>query len=161
MPADELVDPVRYSEWVLILGLALVLGALAWVGWVLFSKRLARWVTDPKPRSRPETPDADLFAPMRAVYLERVGEVERRHGAGELDRRGVHLTLSAVVREFASDRGIDARHMTLRELRELAGTESLARLIESYYRPAFARNAARVADVDTALAGAREVISTW
>lgn len=166
MPTDELIDPVPYAGWVPVLGVVLIVLAVAWVCWVLLSRWLVRGVRAPEPPAPGPVlalvPGPDPFAAIRPVYLARVDEVQRRFGAGELDGRGLHLALSAVVRDFGAVRtGIDASRMTLREIRAVGATAHLARLVESYYRPAFARDAARTADVGAALSGARWVIGTW
>lgn len=159
MPADELTAPVVYNPWWLVLGLLAMLAVAGYLWWAVRSTR---------PEPRPEDPRAlparvgDRFAEVRPVYLARVDAVEARFRAGELDARGVHLELSAVVRDFATvRRGVDASVLTLSELRRVQGTRRLAALIESYYRPAFDRAGTVTVSVEDSLDGARRVIRQW
>lgn len=165
MPVDELIAPVAYSWWVTPLGLLLMAAAVTWVVWVLRTKRFA-----PATGAPPAAPDLpavharrnDRFATIRPVYLARIDEVERRFRAGELDTRGLHLSLSEVVRDFATVRvGVDARRMTLAELRAVGGAKRLVSLIDSYYRPSFSRRGSISADPVRALEGARKVVRQW
>ena len=161
MPVDELNDPVLYSWWVPVVGVLLIALVIAYLVWAVRSTRRR-----PEDRLPPPPPRAmhggDPFAAVRPVYLAKVDVLERRYTAGELDARALHLELSALVRDFASvRRGMDARVLTLSELRRIQGTKRLASLIETYYRPAFARYGTVGASTEQAVAGARRVISQW
>lgn len=159
MPVDELTGPVVYSWWWVVLGLVAMAAVVGYLVWAVRSTRQA-----PQPARVGGLPRrvGDRFAEVRPVYLARVDAVERRFLAGELDARGLHLELSAVVRDFATvRRGVDASVLTLSDLRRVDGTRRLAALIESYYRPAFARSGAVTASTQDALDGARRVIRQW
>ena len=161
MPVDELNDPVLYSWWVPVVGVLLIALVIAYLVWSVRSTRRR-----PEDRMPPQPPRSmyggDPFAAVRPVYLARVDALERRYTAGGLDARALHLELSALVRDFASVRGgMDARVLTLSDLRRIQGTGRLASLIETYYRPAFARYGAIGASTEQAVAGARRVISQW
>lgn len=163
MPVDELNDPVLYSWWVPVLGVVLVALAVAYVVWaVRHTRRRPEQDVPPAPPVRQLGPYDDPYASVRPVYLAKVDALEQRFDAGELDARALHLELSAVVREFGTvRRGVDTRVLTLSDLRRVDGARSLANLIETYYRPAFARYGAVGASTERALEGAREVISRW
>lgn len=165
MGVDELIPPVAYSWWVTPLGLLLVAVAVGWVVWVLRTRRFAPGAAPTPAPARspaPATRRVDKFAAIRPVYLARIDEVERRFRVGELDTRGLHLALSEVVRDFATLRvGVNARMMTLAELRTVGGTKRLVSLIDSYYRPAFSRRGSKGADPERALTGARRVVRQW
>ncbi|MBX9245991.1 hypothetical protein ICW40_14375 [Actinotalea ferrariae] len=164
MPVDELNDPVLYSWWVPVLGVLLVALAIGYVVWaVRYTRRRPEHdAPPPAPPQRRLGPYDDPYASVRPVYLAKVDAVEARFAAGELDARALHLELSAVVREFGSvRRGVDTRVLTLSDLRRVDGTRRLANLIETYYRPAFARSGALGASTEQAIAGARRVISQW
>jgi hypothetical protein len=159
VPVDELTGPVVYSWWWLVLGLLAMVAVVAYLAWAFRRTR---------PRPRPVTDGAlpyrvgDRFAEVRPVYLARVDAVEQRYRRGDLDARGLHLELSAVVRDFATvRRGVNASVLTLSELRRVQGTRRLAALIESYYRPAFDRTGPETVSVDGSLDGARRVIRQW
>ncbi|WP_149203507.1 hypothetical protein [Actinotalea subterranea] len=162
MPTDELNDPVLYSWLVTVAGVLLMVAVVVYLVWAVRSTR-ARPEDQPPPLL-PLTPGygGDRYASVRPVYLARVDEVEHRFRTGDLDARGLHLELSAVVRDFATvRRGVDARVLTLSDLRRIGGAKRLASLIESYYRPAFARSGATEASPEHALDGARRVIRNW
>lgn len=162
MPTDELYAPMTYSWWVPTLGVALMLLAIAWVVIALVLTRRRPATTLPPPPPLLVARPGDPFAAARPVYLARVDALERRFVAGELDARALHLELSAVVRDFATVRqGLDARVLTLSELRRLTGTRRLAALIETYYRPSFAQDGHVGASPERAVTGARRVISQW
>ncbi len=164
MPVDELYDPVLYSWWVTVLGVVLVALAVAYVVWAVRFTRRRPEHDEPPPPAPPRRlgPYEDPFAELRPVYLGKVDALEQRFVAGELDARALHLELSAVVRDFGTvRRGVDARVLTLSELRRIEGTRRLANLIETYYRPAFARYGSLGASSEKALDGARRVISQW
>lgn len=161
MPADELYGPVALSGWWTVVGVGVMLLAIAWVVIALRISRRRLNVPPPPPPSVPARRN-DTFAAVRPIYLARVDAAEARFDAGELDARGLHLELSAIVRDFATvRRGVNARVLTLSELRRVDGAKRLASLIESYYRPAFARYGGAGASVEKSLAGARRVISQW
>lgn len=165
MLPDDLYDPVALSGWWGWVGLGLMLLAVAWVVYAI--RRGRRAPVEPPPPPPPPPPpsspvETDPYAAARRLHLGMVDTLEARYAAGELDARGLHLELSTVVRDFATvRRGVNARILTLRELRRVSGTKRLAALIESYYRPAFARHGGAVASAESALAGAREVIREW
>lgn len=164
MPVDELYDPVLYSWWVPVLGAVLMTLAVAYVVWAVrhTRRRPEHDAPPPPPPQRRLGPYDDPYAGVRPVYLAKVDALEARYVAGELDARSLHLELSAVVRDFGSvRRGVDARVLTLSELRRIEGARRLANLIETYYRPAFARYGTVGASSEQALAGARRVISQW
>ncbi|WP_182112456.1 MULTISPECIES: hypothetical protein [unclassified Actinotalea] len=163
MPVDELNDPVLYSWWVPVLGVLLMALAVAYVVWaVRHTRRRPEHDAPPPPPIRRLGPYDDPFATVRPVYLAKVDALEQRFAAGELDTRALHLELSAVVREFGTvRRGVDTRVLTLSDLRRVDGTRTLANLIETYYRPAFARYGALGASSERAIQGAREVIRRW
>lgn len=164
MPPDELFGPVGYGWWWPFVGLA-IMALVVW--WVVRSWR----GTPVKPGDTPPPPPpggpvaynpGDTFGAIRPIYLARVDEIEKRYEAGELDARAAHLALSAVVRDFATVRqGVDARVLTLTELKELSGTKRIARLIESYYQPAFSRRGSAGRLTRRAVLGARDVIRQW
>ena len=157
--AAELNEPVTFSWWWDLVAAAAVLLVIGWIVAVLVLTR----------RRTPEPdleallgPYGDRFATVRPLYLEQVDAVERRYRDGELDVRGLHLALSAVVRDFATvRRGVDARVLTLSDLRRLDGARHLAGLIETYYRPAFAQGGAPEIHPEQSIHGARTVISQW
>lgn len=161
MPVDDLYDPVVYSWWVPVVGVLLIALVVGYLVWAVRSTRRRPEDRLPPPPPR-EAYGGDPFVAVRPVFLAKVDALERRYTAGELDARALHLELSAVVRDFASvRRGMDARVLTLSELRRIQGTKRLANLIETYYRPAFARYGAVGASTEHAVAGARRVISQW
>ncbi len=167
MPVDELVDPVGYSGWWTVLGIAAILAAAAVVFLVIWLTRArAEEKAAPPPGPRPPAGPHDPYAALRAEYEERLDEVTARFRAGELDERALHLALSAEMRGFATGRlGQDASSMTLSEIQQIGRAGRLTHLIARYYRPSFADHdndpAARSTDGEASIDQARSVVRGW
>ena len=150
--------PLQYGlQWVL-LAIALVVLIVAFY---LLLPRLVRKLTKPRVVVIPPAPPRRLTPLQNAqqVAFDRIGAVEAAVAAGTTDVRDAHIELSAILREFATETtGIDARSMTLTELRA-SGLESLATVVATYYPIAFG------VPEHSRLAGAadraREVLSAW
>lgn len=167
MPVDELVDPVGYSGWWTVLGIAAILAAVAVVFLVIWLTRArAEEKAAPPPAPRLPTGPYDPYAELRAEYERRLDAVAERFRAGELDERTLHLALSAEMRGFATGRlGQDASSMTLSEIQQLGEAGRLTQLIARYYRPSFADHdndpAARATDGEDSIDRARSVVRAW
>ena len=162
MPVDDLYGPVTYSWWWTLVGGLAIAAVVTWIVVVLVRTRPGGAPPLPPPPPALMARPGDAFATVRPVYLAKVDAVERRYTAGELDARGLHLELSAVVRDFATiRRGVDATVLTLSEIRRIEGARRLAGLIETYYRPSFARYGTDGASTGAAVEGARRVIRQW
>ena len=150
--------PLQYGLQWLILAIALVVVVIAF--YVLLP-RLVRALTKPREVVATPAPPRRL-TPMQSakqVAFDRIGAVEAAVAAGTTDVRDAHIELSAILREFATETtGIDARSMTLTELRA-SGLESLATVVATYYPIAFG------VPEHSRLAGAadraREVLAGW
>ena len=150
--------PLQYGLQWLILAIALVVVVIAF--YVLLP-RLVRALTKPREVVAPPAQPRRL-TPMQSakqVAFDRIGAVEAAVAAGTTDVRDAHIELSAILREFATETtGIDARSMTLTELRA-SGLESLATVVATYYPIAFG------VPEHSRLAGAadraREVLAGW
>ncbi|QCB92513.1 hypothetical protein [Cellulomonas shaoxiangyii] len=167
MPGGELVEPMAYHGWWPLVGLLLVAVVGGWFWWVLRSTR------PPADAPAPAAPAAaegsaprhrrgggDPYAAARGVALDRIATIEGRHGAGELDERGVHLELQFVVREFAAARtGVRTASLTAGLAREDRRVRRLAGLLERYAKPSFAAHSRT--SVRTSLAEARRVVTRW
>lgn len=150
----SLYPPESYHGGWLVLGCALLVVIAGWYGWVFWTTRAVR------PPDSPPPPPADLTQ-LRAHYVKRIADVERRADAGELDVRGVHQELSVVVRQFVHEAsGSRAHVMTLAGLRDGDQRHGrLAPVIESYYPPAFM--AGSMGDIARAITAARQLVDTW
>lgn len=152
----EVNPPVRHSPWLWLVGAACLLLAVAsGIAWPRLTGR----------RERAEALRRDTgLERLRAEALAQIAQVESGHRAGEVSDREVHQELSAIVRRFVGTvTDGDADFQTLGELREAA--ERLPRLaplvefVASGYLPSFAPE--ETAPVDSALADARELVTSW
>lgn len=165
MSADEIVEPYGYSPWWFWLGLALVVVVVAW--WVvLFLVHRRRQVVPAAPAPRAPVVVAhgggDPWADARARALAAIDALAGRYGAGSADPRTVHQELATVVRDFASDRaGIDARTLTLHELRAHPALEPAVGVVAQLYAPEFATGAAAAVSPEHTLQQARAVVAGW
>jgi hypothetical protein len=127
--SDELVEPVSYSPWLVVLVVALPLVVLAWyVG-------VAVWFSDPGGLSLPRRV---RLSAARRRHLGRLEQLRRAVEEGRVPVRDAHQEISAVVRSFVTETGaVDARSMSLEQLRE-AELPRVAELVSLVYPPAFA-----------------------
>ena len=107
----DIIAPVGYSTWWLVLAAVLVVVAVGWCVLAVVRTRAAR------PGRATAPPPTDL----RADYLTRIDDVRRRVRTGELTPRAGHQELSVVVRAFVQRvSGAPVETMTLAQLRDLA-----------------------------------------
>lgn len=152
----EFFAPMGYSIVWPLLGAALVVLCLGWVGWVFLSTR-PRNHADVPGFVAPRNPDT-----VRAKYLALISQVQHRYDAEGLSGRAAHLELSAAVRSFAHEMtGVRAQRMTLGELRERQ-LPLLADAVASFYPAEFADNHSH-ADQPLAVSAdvARNVVRSW
>lgn len=149
-PIHDPVPPAAYSTWVWVVGLALIVGIIAWYWWVRRSTR---------PRPAPDLPDSHWVS-LREETLGKVAHAEEQYRNGHVGLRELHLELNTILREFATERlGQDAMWMTAAEIGRFDGTERVAELLAQFEEPAFSYDSDSQAMAATS--GAREVISTW
>jgi hypothetical protein len=152
---DDFFAPWGYGWWWwIVLPVFLVL----LTAWILLSRRLAGRIGRP-----PKAVDLPtVWVPPKDAAkeaLERIDATVSAARSGELDARDVHVELSAIIREYGWKRtGVDARSMTLDELRRSRLTE-VADTIATFYPIAFAPKPG--AEVEPAAERAREVVRTW
>lgn len=126
MPGIE--PPVEYAWWVPALGALLLALALAWLLWLAH-------------RTRPARPDRPQPGGSRTDWRGAVDELHGRFLAGELDLRGLHLGLAALVRAFGTERtGEDLTSMTRAEVAETLPRSGIGELLARYEQPSFARD---------------------
>lgn len=89
-------EPLSHSNWVLILGIVLVVAAILWVAGVTLSYRKSRTFSDFRVRA--------LGQVQRERYMRQIGEVQEQYGTGELSAREAHLALAALIRASATER---------------------------------------------------------
>lgn len=151
--------PVSYSIWWPILGTALILLCLGWVGWVWLSTRASNQADIPGfiPLRTPAT--------IQREYLALIDSVQTGYDAGRLGERESHRELSAAVRSFVFEMtGIKAAHMTLAELRQRQ-LPLVAEAVAGFYPGEFAPNINTGPDgqayVGASANAARTVVATW
>lgn len=167
---EGLHPPVPYATHWAVLGVVLLLLAAAAVTVVLRVTRRPR--VAPAPTAVAASVVAPVLAP--AVALEEVRrraraelrEAAARHGAGDLDDRGLALAVSAAVRRVAeAASGLPVSAMALDDLAgsgvpQLAGP--VAAVVRACYPPAFAGGGrSGVADAGALLGAAREAVDAW
>ncbi len=154
MLAAEIVPPMLYSALWPILGAAAVLLVIAWFVLIPLISRLF---------GRPRTPRTEKPKPLvrrgRDGTLAAIDDVQREALAGEITVREAHLRLSELVRSFASeDRVLDARTMTLTELRANNLT-TVADAVAQFYPIAFQEE--ELTELGSAPDIARQAVIAW
>lgn len=89
-------EPLLYSNWVLILGIFLIVVAVVWVLGFAIAYRHSRVHSDFEVRT--------LSQAHRARYEGLIGEVALGYQTGELNAREAHLALGAIIRAAATER---------------------------------------------------------
>ena len=158
MPNDgNLYEPVGYSVWLLIGFITLIAAVLIWYGFVIWLTRKKKQRTVENLAAKvPVLPDIPA---IQKKYLALIDEVERSYQQGAMKSRAVHQKLSLLLRYFVHEtKGLRAYTLTLSDLRHTRYAK-LVEAIDSYYVPEF--HEVLTGDVPTALATAREVVTTW
>ncbi|WRS30976.1 hypothetical protein U6G28_04640 [Actinomycetaceae bacterium MB13-C1-2] len=92
----SLREPLTHSNWVWLLGVALLTVAILWVLGVYISYRKSRVMTKFEVRS--------LSQVQRERYRRLIGEVEQDYQTGAISAREAHLALAALIRASATER---------------------------------------------------------
>ncbi|WP_104087549.1 hypothetical protein [Arthrobacter sp. GMC3] len=151
----EFFAPVGYSVLWPILGAALVVLSLGWVGWIWMSTRPGNHAEVPG-FVAPRNPDT-----VRTKYLTLISAVQHQYDAGRLGGRAAHQELSAAVRSFVYEMtGVRAQRMTLAELRERQ-LPLLADAVASFYPAEFATHHHAEPQLHVAAELARNVVRSW
>ena len=100
-----------------------------------------------------------FYSRTKDKYLKKIEKVEAAFNKGQLDMRGVHQQMSAIVRSFVQAvTGWPTEAMVYLELINLDRPE-LAELVRQYYEPEFAYYSQ--ADVKSAIEKGKELITKW
>lgn len=167
MPGDELLPPVGYSAWWTVLGVALLLVAVALVALPLWFTRRSKQEQEAEraPARSGRRGRTDPWHALRKEYTTRLDEIERRYESDELDSRASHQALAREMRRFAAARlGRPVETLTLTQIAELQDARRLTELITRYYGAEFAGPGNRDAfgqHVRTSVQQAREVVREW
>lgn len=89
-------EPLLYSNWVLILGIALLVIAATWVVGLLVAYR--------RSRVRPKFEVRSLSQAHRARYSRLINEVGADYDSQALTAPEAHLALAAIIRAAATER---------------------------------------------------------
>ncbi|MFZ1381393.1 MAG: hypothetical protein WAS54_01230 [Scrofimicrobium sp.] len=95
MPPN-LREPLTHSNWVWLLGAALLTLAILWVVGVYVSYRKSRVTTKFEVRS--------LSQVQRERYRRLIGDIEQDYRTGSISAREAHLALAALIRASATER---------------------------------------------------------
>ena len=154
MLVADIVPPMLFGALWPILG---ALAILLVVAWFILVPLLSRLFSRRKPKKVVERPRP--AARGRAGSLSAIDVVEREALAGSITIREAHLRLSEIVRSFASEnRPVDARTMTLTELREHDMT-IVADAVAQFYPIAFQEE--ELTELGPAPQIAREAVHSW
>ena len=117
--APELRDPLTYSNWVWLLGGALIVLALAWVVALIILYRVRLVARQPRVKT--------LGQLQRARYNRHIQEVESGFAAAEISARDAHFALAALIRAAATEKtGVNIESQTTTEVaRNFAGWPEL------------------------------------
>lgn len=153
---EELVGPVGYSSWWLVLAIAALVLVAAYYAVVTW------WGLHGRDDERGPRRGGDVRT-VRQRHLEELARIEREVGAGELAHRDGHQRLSATLRSYVAEvTPINAPVLALADLREEAPPE-LAEAIELMYPPEFAPDDLGGAEraFGEAANRARTLVETW
>lgn len=146
--------PLQYSPWWLWAGIALL--ALV-AGWYVFIFAATR--------RRPPGTEAERCAALtdlpalKAAYLQRIDDAERRAAEGRLGLRATHQEISILLRRFIRDAtGIDALRMTRDDLAQHP-LPAAAEAVDALYPGEFGPEP--LPPASAAAARAREVVGAW
>lgn len=146
---DDLLPPAGHGAVWPVLGAVALAIAIAFAVWGFVPSRTR--ASAPAERLAPTT--------ARARYLARIDTIEAEFRRGELGARDVHLSLSAAMRRFAVDRGVDGvTAMVPAQIRE-AGAAPVADAVASNYPAQFRHRAGD--EVDASLSAARGLADRW
>ena len=117
-------EPLLYSNWVLILGIGLLVIVIVWVVGLLIAHR--------RSQVRPKVEVRTLSQAHRARYSRLIDEVATDYGDGTLTAREAHLSLATLIRAAATERlRINVESTTASEARRLIpGWPLLAQALE-------------------------------
>lgn len=148
----SLRDPLNYPNWVLMVGIGLIVVALV----------VAIGVGVAYLRSRVSAPNErmSLSQARRARYERLIEEVGTDYRHGALDSRGAHLALAAIIRAAASERlGQNVESLSVDEATKwYAHWPALAQSLQWCEIPSF-HPGSEADEIDRGEVLAREVIS--
>jgi len=153
MGADTLAPPADYPGHWLVLGIVLVVAAIAWAGVLVWwpRRRPRVVVTGPMTGSRLER--------LKAQYLAEIERVEAGASSGAIAVRAAHLELGRLVRAFVHEAtGDDVRPLTRDELARTPHA-GLAQLVGQLYPPEFAHVTAD--EASSAARAAAGLVTAW
>ncbi|BDA64584.1 MULTISPECIES: alpha-amylase [Actinomyces] len=137
--------PVLMPAWLAIVATICLIVVVAWLLFVLLTTRRD---------TSTQVGDIPMAPGERRQWVERLDEITGRWRAGELDVRGLHLELAALVRGFAEARsGQEITTATVTEILAMADTTGprsvMARLrqVRSAGRPLDANPLGRVGEL--------------
>lgn len=108
----SLREPLTHSNWVWLLGAALLVAALLWLIGVYLSYRKSRVASKFEVRT--------LSQVQRERYGRLIGEIEQQYADGALSAREAHLALAALIRASATERtGMSVESSTASEVSQM------------------------------------------
>lgn len=135
----DLREPISYSLYILITGLALMAVALVvffifWKRWINYQNGISK-----VPRANKKKPI--VLSYIRAKYLRQIARLEKGLAEQKTGGRIAYQELSRIIRAFVHEAtGLDVQNYTYMEIKAL-NIPGLTALVESYYHPEFAPDA--------------------
>ena len=155
MQADPgFYPPLQYSPWWVWAGIALLALVAGWYVFIFAATRRRPLET----AAGRHTALTDLPA-LKAAYLQRIDDAERRAAEGRLSLRATHQEISILLRSFIRDAtGVDALRMTRDDLAQHP-LPAAAEAVDALYPGEFGPEP--LPSASAAAARAREVVGAW
>ena len=134
----QLQDPFSYSKAPIIIISILLAAYILYrlVSYFLKQKKKKQKEKEEKPV---EVVTKDIYA-IKQEYLQKVLQLEKQYGEGELDNREAYTEISRIFRDFVYEvTGVEAPKYTLRDIAGL-NMPVLYKLIDHCYHPEFAEH---------------------
>ena len=156
----ELRGPFEYSFWLSIIYMALLIVALAALGFIAYKlyKQFKAGSTNADNKQVVYSPSDKL----KNKYINRIQDVLTRYNNGQIDKRTGYQELSAHIRGFVHEAtGINVENYTASQIKVM-NIPYLDALMEEYYVPEFAEEE-RALDkrLDQSCNTAMGVIKQW
>ena len=132
----ELQEPISYSLYILLTGLALM--AVALVVFFIFWKRYVDYRNSVSTTPRLKKKKKVVLSVLRAKYMRQIERLEKGLMENKADERTAYQELSRISRFFVHEAtGLDVQNYSYAEIKAL-NMPGLTALVDSYYRPEFA-----------------------
>ncbi len=152
----DLQDPISYSFYILITGVALML--ISAVIYIAFF-RLWKVQRDENGLVKAKRTPGIILARSKLKYVAQLGRLEKALYNNEVGERESYQELSRIIRMFAKDAtGLSIENYTLAEIKALRRNDLIS-LMEVYSAPEFSRYGR--GDLSRDISDTKRAIQTW